>query len=252
MRFSRGNVRMSDHAIFEHAFGAALAGQASVWSTDPRIRRALTIHRNTSHKAAQDALAANYPVIVQLVGEEAFAACAAAFVEERPPAEPRLCLYGDGFGDFLRDYAPFVELGWLGNVAALERLVVETMFAADHCVFDGAALDLESALPLHAATRIGRLSGPAVSIWRAHQPDGDPDALASLEWIDEIALVTRPAGSVMVTSIDAIAADFLDSCNAGRALGEAASMAVENGADLTALFAVLIGAGAFAAIDSGD
>ena len=241
-----------DHARFEHAFGAALAGHDHAWHADARVNRALIIHRNTSHKAAQDALAANYPVIVQLVGSEAFSACAAAFVEHHPASEPRLCVYGAGFSAFLGSYAAFAELGWLAEVARLEWAVVEALFAADADSFDGQRLDLERPLALCAASRSLRLAMPAASIWLAHQPGGDTDALETLAWTAEVALVTRPAGTVIVTIIDAIAADFLDDCNAGAPLGEAAASAADKGADLAAMFAALIGAGVFSSADLGE
>lgn len=243
---------MSDHARFEAAFGAALAGGDNHWRDDPLVGRALIIHRNTIHKAAQDALAANYPVVLQLVGEAAFMACAAAFVEMHPPVEPRLCLFGDGFDDFIAGYAPFAELAWLDDVARLERCVVEALFAADDRVYDGLSLDLDAPLPLCAATGLVHSAAPVVSIWLAHQPGGDPDTLADLEWTPQNALITRPGHAIIITLIDAVAADFLGDCNADRALGEAAEAAAEQGGDLASLFAVLIGAGAFAAIDDGD
>jgi hypothetical protein len=243
---------MPEHAIFEQAFGAALAGDHNGWSADARVRRALIVHRNTSHKAAQDALGANYPVVVQLVGEAAFSACAAVFVEQHPPVEPRLCLYGAGFAAFLAGYAPFVHLSWLGDIAALERAVVEALFAADDQAFDGAALDLERALALRCSSRVLRLSAPAVSIWLAHQPGGNPDSLEDLVWLGQTALVTRPGDAVIVTPITSIAADFLDDCNAGLSLGEAAAAAADKGGDLATMFAELIGAGAFRTSNLGE
>jgi len=243
---------MSEHAAFEQAFAAALTGGNSTLPGGPDIARALTVHRNTSAKAAQDALAANYPVVAMLVGDEPFAASAAAFVAVRPPGEPRLCLYGADFPAFLGDYAPFASLDWLGDVAALERAVVEALFAADDQLFDGSALDLERPLTAHAAMRIVRMAGPGASIWLAHQPASDLGALDRIEWTAEIALVTRPGGAVMVTAIDAVAAQFCGDCNAELTLGETAAAAARSGADLATLFAALIGAGAFTTLHSGD
>ena len=87
---------MPDPAAFQQAFGAMLAGRGGAVA-DPALARALVIHRNTAAKAAQDAVAANFPVVRALVGEEAFTGCAAAFVDAAPPATPRLCVYGDGY-----------------------------------------------------------------------------------------------------------------------------------------------------------
>ena len=239
---------MSDPATFQRAFGAALAdGEMSAWN-DRALERALRIHRNTACKAAQDALADNYPVVRALTGASPFAACAAAFVQSRPPANSRLCVYGDGFDVFLAAYAPFAELTYLRDVAWLERLVVESLFAADAVALDGKAmaggLDLERALPLHPATRFGGFDSPVVDIWRAHQEDANADSLDALDWRPGAALVTRPSGAVQVTAIERPALAFLQACAAGRPLGEAALAAAAG--DLPTLFSTLIAAGAFA------
>ena len=239
---------MSDPAVFQRTFAAALAdGDLSAYN-DRAIERALRIHRNTAFKAAQDALADNYPVVRALTGAPAFAACAAAFVQLRPPRSSQLSLYGDGFDAFLTVYRPFADLMYLRDVAWLERLVVEALFAADAVALDGdaaaAGLDLERPLPLHPATRFGGFDAPVVDIWRAHQDDADADRLDELDWRPAAALVTRPAGAVRVTAIDSPALAFLQACAADRALGEAALAA--RGGDLPALFSTLIAAGAFA------
>ena len=119
---------MLEAADFQQAFGAMLAAPDTV--ADSAIRRALTIHRNTASKAARDALFANFPVVAALVGEDAFAACASSYVDAVPPAEARLCLYGDRFAAFVDAWAAFAEAPYLGAVGSVERLVVEALFAA--------------------------------------------------------------------------------------------------------------------------
>ncbi len=235
---------MPDPQAFQKSFGTLLAhgGDAS-----PAIARALAIHRNTSAKAAQDALAANYPVVAALCGDDAFIGAAAAFVREQPPHEPRLCLYGDGFATFLRSYRPFAELSYLADVAALERLHVEALFAADAPVFDGSDFDLARPLALHPAARFACFASPAAAIWQAHRPDAAIDALDAVTWNAERVLVTRPGGEVLITAIDRPALAFLASCAVGDTLGEAAAVATVAGGDLTATFATLIGAGTFTA-----
>lgn len=237
---------MSDAGFFQHAFGAMLFG-APTTVADPALARALAVHRNTSAKAAQDALADNFPVVRALVGEEAFAAAVARFVDAAPPTDPRLCLYGAGFAAFLSGYTPFVEASYLPDVAAVERLTIEALFAADAVALDGAAfaagLDLDLPLTLHPAVRYARFASPAGSIWLAHS-EGDADAaLEAIDWASEVVLVTRPDAALIVTVLPSGAASFLDACRAGRSLGEAA---IACGDDLPAVFATLISVGTFA------
>ncbi len=238
---------MHDLAAFQRAFGAAIARNDQS-PRDRALGRALAIHRNTSAKAGQDALADNFPVVRALTGEQAFVACAAAFVEADPPREARLCLYGEGFDAFLTRYAPFAQLPWLTDVAWLERCVVEALFAADARALNGGdlagAIETSAVLRLHPATRFGAFRSPVASIWRAHQPDAGEDALDHVGWRPEAALVTRPLAEVLVTEIDPRAIAFLHACAAGKPLG----VAVETlaGGEVADIFSTLITAGAFA------
>lgn len=234
---------MPEARAFQQSFGAMLAAPAGI--ADPALRRALAVHRNTAHKAAEDALAANYPVVATLVGADAFAACAHDFVERHPPAEPRLCLYGDGFGMHLSGWPPFAELPFLRDMATLERLVVEALFAADADPLDPGAVasapDPDMPLVLHPATRIAAFDCPAASLWLAHQDDAG-QALEAIDWMPEIALVTRPGLAINVHAIAPAAHAFL----ACPTLGEAAAAAHARGGDVAAIFAALLTAGALA------
>jgi hypothetical protein len=238
---------MSDLAEFQRAFGRALAEATSV--ADPALARALSVHRNTSVKAALDALRDNHPVTAALTGVEAFEACAAAFAHARPPADPRLCVYGEGFEAFLAAWPPFADAPYLREVARLERLVLEALFAADAAALHGddltAGLDPDRPLRLHPGARFAAFSGPAAGIWLAHQPGAEPDALERLDWRPGAALITRPGDEVLVTPIDRSALALLEACAAGLPLVDAAEAAA--GPGLADRFSTLIAAGAFAA-----
>ena len=237
---------VSELAAFQRRFLAALNDGEDIGG-DRALARAVLVHRNTTRKAARDALAANYPVVAALTGADAFAAAASHFVEASPPTDPRLCLYGEGFSAFLSRYAPFGELSYLGDVARLERLVVESRFATDAIPLDGAAvargLNLNRPLPLHPAARFARFTFPVAQIWNAHQDPVRADDLEQLDWVAETVLVTRPAGGVRVTVISSAAFVFLRACTGNHPLGSAAALAAD--ADLGSLFAALIAADAF-------
>jgi hypothetical protein len=234
----------TEPALFQQSFGAALAGADNAWLADPATARALTVHRNTSARAAQDALGDNYPVVRSLVGDEPFFACAAGYVTAHPPRDPRLCFYGEDFDRFLAAYRPFRELPYLPDLAALERMCTEVLFAADAAHFDGGAFDLEQPLPFHPAARFARFASPAVAIWLAHQPGAEPNAIEAVEWGSCAALVTRPH-QMSVIAIDAPTAAFVENCADGATLTQAASAAMAAGGELSTIFAALIVSGAF-------
>ncbi len=236
---------MSEAAAFQQTFGAMLQGERAV--NDPLLRRALAVHRNTAHMAARDALTANFPVLAQIVGEDSFKGCAAAFVETAPPADPRLCLYGAGFARHVGQWAPFAGFPYLEDVAELEWLVVEALFAADAAPLDAtpiaAAPDPETALVLHPATRIRAFDYPAVSLWMAHQK-GAIQMLEMIKWVPETALISRRAMAVQMIAIDPATRAFL----VASTLGDAAAAAHEAGGDVATIFATLLTAGAFRAL----
>jgi hypothetical protein len=239
-------------AAFQAQFGARLsAARASAAGPDP-LDRAIRVHLNTSLKAAHDALALNYPVVKALFGEQAFAACALAFVTAAPPRDARLTLYGGGFAAFLAGYPPARAAPYAPDVATLERHCTEALFAPDAPALDGhaaaAALAAGRVIALHPAARFAAFGSPAFSIWRAHQ-DGPPEDLETVVWRREAALVTRPDGDLIVAPLAVGGVEFLSAAAAGEPLEAAAMAAHEAGADVSALFADLITAGAFAATD---
>jgi Putative DNA-binding domain len=235
---------MRDLAAFQDMFGAALTKCTTL--SDPALARALTIHRNTSTRAAQTALADNFPVVRAMVGEEAFDAVAHDFVAFAPPAEPRLCLYGVGFSAFLDYYPPFADYRYLADIAEVERLVVEALFAADATPRDAhsfATLNLATPLRLHPAVRFATLATPAGSLWLAHQDDAPEDALDTIVWQPECVLITRPGNRIAVAAETPAATAFIEACADGLPLGKAAAAAGDTLADV---FARTISNGCFA------
>ncbi len=238
---------MSDLLSFQQRFALALENPGLVPATPPTLRRAIRVHRNTAMKAAQDALVDNYPVVRALVGEEAFAACAAGYAEANPPCDPRLCIYGRHFDAFLSGYVPFGNLPWLAGMARLEWRRIEALFAADTLALSSTSgqIGIDTRLSLHPAVRMLACNAPVASLWLAHQPWAAVGAIERVEWQPEVALVTRPADKVIVMVANPGMAAFLSACERGESLGDAARTADEAGGDVAQIFAALIAAGAF-------
>jgi hypothetical protein len=150
--------------------------------------RRLRIYRNNSLISLTEALEATFPVVCRLVGKGFFGGAAEAFIKTQPPSEPRLSAYGAGFGDFLAAYPPAAALVYLPDVARLEWAVNAARHAPDAQPL--ATADLTALLPerqtafaprLHPASRLVVSPWPIERIWRANQPDGDPDIRIDLD-----------------------------------------------------------------------
>ncbi|MFZ5790499.1 MAG: putative DNA-binding domain-containing protein [Pseudomonadota bacterium] len=147
----------------------------------------LRIYRNNSVIGLTEALEATFPVVCRLVGKRFFGGAAEVFIKTHPPSEPRLSAYGASFGGFLAAYPPAAALIYLPDVARLEWAVNAARHAPDApCLSaaDLAALSAERqtafAPRLHPASRLIVSSWPIERIWRANQPDADPDSRIDL------------------------------------------------------------------------
>lgn len=254
--------------------GAAPAGSGVPASLEALARQpAFAVHRNTVRKGCIDALEANHPAVVRLVGVPWFRAAAALHVANEPPRDGRLLGYGAGFADFLAGFEPAAALPYLSGVARLDRCWTESHVAADGDCLDGArlaglapeALGALRVVP-HPAARWAWFDDlPIRSIWRRNRCDmaddrddrddrDGHDGGTELAWHGEGALLTRPVDTVTWHAIDRAEVAFLDACAAGGSLAEAARAAARArcDVDLTMLFAQLLQADALACHDSGS
>jgi hypothetical protein len=210
------------------------------------------VYRNTVLKGCIDALQANYPTVCSLVGQDWFGAAAQVFVQAHPPSDGRLMAYGLGFADFLAQFEPAAALPYLADVAQWDRRWTECHLAADAPTLDAPWLarqspDVLGALRLHPhpATRWAWCSAhPAYTLWQRHR-DGEP-VDAQLQWLGDGGLLTRPDGAVQWRRISSAGCAFLNACARGLPLQAAAqaALAAEPDADLAALMALLLQAGA--------
>ncbi len=253
----------SQLSAYQDAFARALVAPDA--AADEPLVAGLTaqpgfaVYRNTVMKGCIDALAANYPAVARLVGEEWFRAAAAVFARESLPSHPTLLDYGEDFADFLAAFAPAAELPYLAGVARLDRLWSEAHVAADAPLLDPArlaALAPREMAPLRL--RLHPAAGwrwfdeaPIYSIW-SRSRDGD-GTIGELDWQGEGALLTRPFAEVRHRPLGRAGVAFLDACAEGERIEGAvqAALEVEPGADLSALVHQLLDAGAFSALESG-
>jgi hypothetical protein len=249
-------------ARFQDAFARALSGDPPPVEIAALVSQpGFAVYRNTVMKGCIDALQANYPAVMRLVGEEWFRAVAAVYVREAPPGDPRLLRYGADFAEFLARFDPAAEFPYLPCVTRLDRYWTEAHAALDEKVLEpGIVAHLapdtlaRTILRPHAAARWEWFSDtPVYTIWSRNR-DGDAAPPADHEWKPEGALLVRPRDAVNWLPLDAAGCRFLDVCAAGGALIDAAEAAhrAQGDADLERLMSTLLAAGAFAATDRDD
>lgn len=253
---------MTHTASLQHAFADALFGRASrghadvdAWVAQPGF----AVYRNTVMKACIDALAANFPAVQRLVGEDWFRAAAALHVADAPPRDGRLLVYGAGFPDFLARFEPAASLPYLPGVARLDTLWREAHAAADAAVL---APDALAGLPpealgalrlkLHPAARWARFdTHPVFAIWQRNRID-DADASAPMPWHGDAGVLTRPVDAVQAHALGHGGCALLDACACGATLGDAAegALAAAPDTDLAGVLAQLLRAGVFLPISA--
>lgn len=214
------------------------------------------VYRNTVMKGCIDALQANYPAVARLVGEEWFRAAAARYVRSTPPRDPMLLQYGEGFADFLAEFAPAAELPYLADVARLDRCWTESHCARDTTPLTPSTLACCTAAELgtailcpHPAARWRWFwDAPVYTIWSRNR-EAQFESL-DIDWLPEGALITRPEDNVRWMGLDAAGCAFLDACAAGENIAVAIEMALARNRDIdfAQLMASLLEAGAFSAL----
>jgi hypothetical protein len=210
------------------AFAAALKGGPppsflTAHAPEEVVRR-LSVYRNNVATSLSEALAARFPVIQRLVGDDFFAAMARLFAETHRPQSPVLSVWGDSFPTFLETFPPLVSWPFMADVARIEYARGVAFHAADARPIDptrlAAADPATLCLALHPSVMLLRLTHPAVSIWARHQPGGDQLPTGSGP---ESALILRdPTFAVHVRALDVGDAALIAALIDGATLGAAA------------------------------
>ncbi|MBZ0210460.1 MAG: putative DNA-binding domain-containing protein [Hyphomicrobium sp.] len=232
--------------------GGLPAGIEKPGSAPPAKR--FGIYRNNVFASLTACLAARFPVVARLVGDEFFSAMARVFIERSPPTSPVLIEYGEEFAAFLATFAPAQSLPYLPDVARLEWRICAVYHSADARPVDAAALArlgeqaLDAALDLHPSCALLASHHAVFSIWRTNTHD------ASVRPVDasqaEAVLIVRPLYEVSVFSIGMGTYAFVAGLAAGHSLQLAAELAAQIDArfDLTAALATLFRAGAIVGV----
>jgi Putative DNA-binding domain len=223
--------RMLLRALWRDARPAVVAG----WLRDgPRFERGLAAYRANAGALAERALAAAFPTVAPLLGDEAFAALARAFWHAAPPARGDMALWGEALPGFIAADAQLAEEPYLADVARLDWAVHRAEHAADASpptglqrLADGDLARLRLQLQPGAALVVS--PHPVVAIWRAHRDTHAerfaPVRAAFAAGRGETALVLRHGWRVDVLSLEPAPARFCAALLRNAALAEALATA---------------------------
>jgi hypothetical protein len=225
--------RMIDaFAELQHSFAAAVLGSPVELpiraATAARAEGGLAVYRNNVMSGLIKVVAARFPAVRRLLGEDRFLESARRFIAAEPPRSPLLLEYGDGFPEFLK------RLGddtCIADVADLEVARGKAYHAADAVSLSPqafAAIPAERLaglrLTFHPSVSLLQSRFPIVSLWHANQEAGDA-ALPQVR--PEAALIARPMLEVEVWNLPPGGFAFLTALRRGRTMAEAAEAAVD-------------------------
>lgn len=203
-----------------------------------------------------------FPVTRRLVGASFFAQMAEQFATTHPPADGWLSAYGEGFPEFVAQYAPAASLSYLPDVARIEWARVRAANAQEDPGLDLkslAALDpveLENLrLSLHEAASLIHSAFPVFDIWQAHHQHADDDQIAQIALANgsQDILVTRSGPlDVSVLLLPPGEAAFLTALTQHASFGSACRAAIlaDTAYDLSRQLGDLVCARALASLAS--
>src|SRR5215207_4695040 len=117
---------MTALAMTQERFAAALFDPsvplpaAICASSRRRAVRGFAVYRNKVLVSLINALAARFPVVRRLAGEDSFRRAARRYIATTPPRSPVRLLYGETFPAFLRTLGTEASIHYLADVGELE------------------------------------------------------------------------------------------------------------------------------------
>jgi putative DNA-binding protein len=191
------------------------------------------------------ALAARYPVVRRLIGDDSFLQAARRFVAMQPPRMPIVAHFGEAFPHYLRSLGDAASFEYVADMAELEAARARAYHSADATLLDAQALSFLSTarcgdfvVRLHPSVAMVASLFPIVTIWKANQTDS---AGIIDHWRAEAALVVRSFLDVDVLLLPPGGHAFMTALSSGSTIAAAAACATvnDNSFDLAATLTIL-------------
>jgi len=220
---------------------APFAHSAFRLDLDPRVAHSMRLRAdprthcgapaNHHDSSAIHVLAARFPVIRRMVGEQSFRVTAQRFVLSEPPRLPIPPSYGESFPRFLRREGGPSSMEYVADIAELEVARCKAQHAPDARPIDAKrslAWQAEHAdhvrVILHPSVQLVASRFPIVTIWENNRSANGKCAIE--RWRPEAALVTRAFREVEVRRLPAGGDIFVRALAQGQTVAMAARTAL--------------------------
>jgi hypothetical protein len=246
---AQGERGISQNSEFFHALFEPEAGVPSAFSHPQKDQEAtarFSIYRNNVVVSLKQNLADGFPLLLSLLGGEAFDALADAFVRAHPPRSPLMFAYVEALPDFLGQFPPFAELPYAVDVARLELAMRKSAHAKD--VMAGTDLHLHDAdaqgLQMAPCVQLVTSVWPLYDLWLFLQDRAEAPEDMSLG--QSLLVYRTPDYEIELACLPPDGAAFIMALLDGKSLSAAVSMDPEkplSQADATTLLTRLMEAG---------
>jgi hypothetical protein len=219
-------------AELQQSFAAAVLGQPVELpiraATAARAESGLAVYRNNVMSSLIKVVAARFPAVRRLLGEDRFLEAVRRFIAAEPPRSPLLLDYGDGFPEFLRRIG---DEACIADIADLEAARGKAYHAADAESLPPQAFAAFPAerlaglrLTFHPSVSLLQSRFPIVSLWQPSQEAGE---VALPQGPPEAALIARPMLEVEVWNLPPGGFAFFTALSRGATMAEAAEAAMD-------------------------
>ncbi len=211
------------------------------------------VYRNNVVVSLTAALEVAFPVVRKLVGESSFMEISRTYVRKYPPDSPLLMLYGMQMPEFLAEFEPARQIGYLPDTARLELALRESYHAADSVPLAPTELQIPtdrlmaSVVRLAPSVRLVRSVWPIHGIWRFNMEHGAPKPPVR----GENVLVTRPEFDPQLSTLASGGGTFVAALLMGANFGTALNAAMDKVPefDLSSTLGTLLRGGALTGLD---
>jgi hypothetical protein len=215
----------------QHQLREAIAGEPEaaygLLRARPGHASLLGVYRHAYRARLIGALRDNYGVLPRAMGDEAFDALAAAYVDKHPSRHPSIRWFGDRLAEFMQAHETLVPHPAFIGLARMEWALRGAFDAADAPLLTRdtlAALPPEAwptlVLRLHPSVQMLQLDWAVEPAWKALQDEDDEPALPEPQALSHTLFVWRPSLETHWRSAEsALEAALLDAVSHGEPFG---------------------------------